>query len=108
MDGFLALAGQLFLVLCIQWVLEAMASRWQNSFMLKPIELGCYLAKYVRAGNKYLHDTHALLEKMGIGIIHRYTGLEDDDVLQKPAGLLVAMNMLVAISAAVVAAIILF
>ena len=44
MDGFLALAGQLFLVLCIQWVLEAMASRWQNSFMLKPIELGCYLA----------------------------------------------------------------
>ena len=44
MDGFLDLAGQLFLVLCIQWVLEAMASRWQNSFMLKPIELGCYLA----------------------------------------------------------------
>ena len=44
MDGFLALAGQLFLILCIQMILEAMASRWQNGFMLKPIELGCYLA----------------------------------------------------------------
>ncbi len=45
MDGFLALAGQLFLILCIQSVLEAMASaRWQNNFIQKPIELGCYLA----------------------------------------------------------------
>ena len=44
MDGFLALAGQLFLIICIQWVLEAMVIKWQNNFMLKPIELGCYLA----------------------------------------------------------------
>jgi len=45
MDGFLVLAGQLFLILCIQSVLEAMAAtRWQNSFLQKPIELGCYLA----------------------------------------------------------------
>ena len=44
MDGFLGLAGQLFLILCIQSVLEAMVTRWQNSYMLKPIELGCYLA----------------------------------------------------------------
>ena len=44
MDGFLTLAGQLFLILCVQMILEAMATRWQNSFMLKPIELGCYLA----------------------------------------------------------------
>ncbi|MGN0135303.1 hypothetical protein [Anaerotignum sp.] len=45
MDGFLALAGQLFLILCIQSVLEAMAAaKWQNNFMQKPIELGCYLA----------------------------------------------------------------
>ena len=44
MDGFLTLAGQLFLILCVQMILEAMAARWQNSFMLKPIELGCYLA----------------------------------------------------------------
>lgn len=45
MDGFLALAGQLFLILCIQSVLEAMVSaKWQNNFLQKPIELGCYLA----------------------------------------------------------------
>ena len=44
MDGFLALAGQLFLILCIQWILEAMAVKWQNNIMLKPIERGCYLA----------------------------------------------------------------
>lgn len=47
MDGFLALAGQLFLILCIQSVLEAMAAKWQNNFMQKPIELGCYLASLV-------------------------------------------------------------
>ena len=47
MDGFLTLAGQLFLILCIQSVLEAMLTRWQNNFMLKPIELGCYLASLV-------------------------------------------------------------
>ena len=47
MDGFGALAGQLFLILCVQSVLEAMVSRWQNNFMLKPIELGCYLASLV-------------------------------------------------------------
>ena len=44
MDGFLTLAGQLFLILCIQSVLEAMVTKWQNNFMLKPIVLGCYLA----------------------------------------------------------------
>ena len=47
MDGFLTLAGQLFLILCIQSVLEAMAARWQNNFIQKPIELGCYLASLV-------------------------------------------------------------
>ena len=47
MDGFLTLAGQLFLILCIQSVLEAMAAKWQNNFIHKPIELGCYLASLV-------------------------------------------------------------
>ena len=57
MDGFLTLAGQLFLILCIQWVLEAMVTKWQNSYMLKPIELGCYvasLAAVVRFMETYL------------------------------------------------------
>ena len=59
MDGFLTLAGQLFLILCIQLVLEAMAMKWQNHFMQKPIELGCYLASLVavlRFMEKYLFD----------------------------------------------------
>lgn len=59
MDGFLTLAGQLFLILCIQSVLEAMAMKWQNHFMQKPIELGCYLASLVavlRFMEKYLFD----------------------------------------------------
>lgn len=59
MDGFLTLAGQLFLILCIQSVLEAMAMKWQNHFMQKPIELGCYLASLVavlRFMERYLFD----------------------------------------------------
>ena len=59
MDGFLTLAGQLFLILCIQSVLEAMVTKWQNNHMLKPIELGCYLASLVvvlRFMEQYLFD----------------------------------------------------
>jgi hypothetical protein len=41
MEGFSILAGQLFLILCVQ---SAMASKWQSGFMQKPIELGCYIA----------------------------------------------------------------
>jgi len=59
MDGFLTLAGQLFLILCVQSVLEAMVTKWQNTFMLKPIELGCYLASLaavLRFMETYLFD----------------------------------------------------
>lgn len=66
MDGFLTLAGQLFLILCVQSVLEAMVTRWQNNFMLKPIELGCYLASLVavlRFMETYLFDILRLILK---------------------------------------------
>ena len=59
MDGFLTLAGQLFLILCIQWILEAMVTKWQNNYMMKPIELGCYLASLaavLRFMETYLFD----------------------------------------------------
>lgn len=59
MDGFLTLAGQLFLILCVQSVLEAMVTKWQNNYMLKPIELGCYLASLaavLRFMERYLFD----------------------------------------------------
>lgn len=65
MDGFLALTGELFLILCIQSVLEAMAARKQNGYMQKPIELGCYLASLVavlRFMERYLFDIlHTIL-----------------------------------------------
>ena len=66
MDGFLALAGQLFLILCIQSVLEAMVTRWQNNYMLKPIELGCYLASLaavLRFMETYLFDILRAISK---------------------------------------------
>ncbi|MBR4014621.1 MAG: hypothetical protein IKI88_00265 [Anaerotignum sp.] len=59
MQGFLTLAGQLFLILCVQSVLEAMAAKRQNHFMQKPIELGCYLASLIvvlRFMEAYLFD----------------------------------------------------
>ena len=66
MEGFLTLAGQLFLILCIQSVLEAMVAKWQNNFMMKPIELGCYLASLVvvlRFMETYLFDTLQKISK---------------------------------------------
>ena len=66
MDEFLTLAGQLFLILCIQSVLEAMVTKWQNNYMLKPIELGCYLASLVvvlRFMERYLFDILRLISK---------------------------------------------
>lgn len=44
MDGFLTLAGQLFIILCIQSILEVMASSRRQNHLLKTITLGCYLA----------------------------------------------------------------
>lgn len=44
MTDFLTLAGELFLILCVQWVLEAMAERRENHLMQRPIAFGCYLA----------------------------------------------------------------
>ena len=66
MEGFLTLAGQLFLILCIQSVLEAMVAKWQNNFMMKPIELGCYLASLLvvlRFMETYLFDTLQKISK---------------------------------------------
>ena len=66
MNGFLTLAGQLFLILCIQSVLEAMVTKWQNNYMLKPIELGCYLASLVavlRFMEEYLFDMMRSISK---------------------------------------------
>ena len=59
MDAFLSLAGQLFLILCMQSVLETMAAKRQNTSLQKTIELGCYLASLVvvlRFMEEYVFD----------------------------------------------------
>ena len=60
MEGFLVLAGQLFLIVCIQSVLEvAAAVRFQNHLQ-KVISLAAYLAALVlvlRFMDGYLLDT---------------------------------------------------
>ena len=38
-----------------------------------------------------------MLENMGIKVPRRQGGIEDDDVLMKPAGMLVAINVLLAL-----------
>lgn len=44
MDGFLVLASQLFLILCVQSILEIMASSRRENYFLKPISLAGYIA----------------------------------------------------------------
>ncbi len=65
MAGFLGLAGQLFLILSIQSVLEVLAARRQNDPMLKPIELGGYvasLAVVLRFMEGYVSDILGMFE----------------------------------------------
>ncbi|MFR5717247.1 MAG: hypothetical protein ACLUD9_00500 [Anaerotignum faecicola] len=76
MEGFSILAGQLFLILCVQSVLEAMASKWQSGFMQKPIELGCYIASLavvLRFMETYLLDIlRALTHFLKVQIFIKY------------------------------------
>ncbi len=44
MQAFLTLAGQFFIILCIQSILEVMAYSRRQNHLLKPISLGCYIA----------------------------------------------------------------
>ena len=70
----------------------------------------------VNRGNKHLHNPMALIRKETAYIVKRnmgielkpHTGIEEDDVLQKPAGRLVATNILVGIGIAVAAALLIF
>ena len=56
-------------------------------------ECGRLVSKLVGAGSRYLHRPAAALEDMGVKVPHRKGGIEDDDVLMKPAGSLVAINV---------------
>lgn len=47
MQAFLTLAGQFFIIICIQSILEVMAYSRRQSHLLKTISLGCYIASLV-------------------------------------------------------------
>ncbi|MBQ4650294.1 MAG: Na(+)/H(+) antiporter subunit D [Firmicutes bacterium] len=69
----------------------------------------CYslVCRLVGKGNVYLHKPSKIAEDAGLHVPERNHGIEDDDVLQKPAGMLVATNMLIGIGAAVIAVLLL-
>ena len=64
MQPFLTLSSQLLLIVCMQSVLEAVATRRRQNHLQKPIGLGCYFAALVlvlRFMQDYLMDIiHAL------------------------------------------------
>lgn len=60
MDAFMKLAGQLFLIICIQSVLDAMVSSWRQNHFQKVISLACYIASLLLVINfmyKYFFQT---------------------------------------------------
>ncbi|MFV0315310.1 MAG: hypothetical protein ACK5I7_09475 [Anaerotignum sp.] len=59
MQAFLNLAGQLFIILCIQSILDIMSSSRKQMHLQKPIALGCYIASLlvvIRFMQEYLGD----------------------------------------------------
>jgi len=64
MQAFLTLAGQLFIILCIQSILDVMSSSRKQMHLQKTIALGCYIASLLlvlRFMQQYLGEIlHAL------------------------------------------------
>lgn len=61
--------------------------------------MGNFLGRFFASANKYLHNPRLFLENFfGLAPAHKRNCLEDDDVLQKPAGWLVAVNFTVLIA----------
>lgn len=86
----------------------AAAVRWTSAAVSGVFESCGRLAfGMVAAGSRYLHRPAAMLEDMGVRVPHRKGGIEDDDVLMKPAGMLVAINVLLGLAVAVVVLVVL-
>lgn len=74
------------------------AVRWTSAAVSGLFDAcGTAAFKLVTVGSCYLHSPAAMLENMGIKVPRRQGGIEDDDVLMKPAGMLVAINVLLAL-----------
>ena len=81
----------------------AAAVRWTSGVVSGLFEsCGRLVSKLVTAGSRYLHRPSAMLEDLGVKIPRRKGGIEDDDVLMKPAGSLVAINVTLGIVIAAV------
>lgn len=44
LEEFLLLAGQIFLIICIESIIEIMVANKKQTYLLKPIELASYIA----------------------------------------------------------------
>ncbi|MDD7215150.1 MAG: Na(+)/H(+) antiporter subunit D [Firmicutes bacterium] len=81
----------------------AAAVRWTSGAVSGLFETcGRLVSRLVAAGSRYLHRPSAMLEDLGVKIPRRKGGIEDDDVLMKPAGSLVAINVTLGIVIAAV------
>ena len=86
----------------------AAAVRWTSAAVSAVFEAcGKLAAGLIAAGSRYLHMPSAVLEDMGVKVPHRKGGIEDDDVLMKPAGMLVAINVLLGLSVTAVVLVVL-
>ena len=86
----------------------AAAVRWTSVAVSGVFEAcGSLISRLVACGSRYLHRPAAALEDMGVKVLHRKGGIEDDDVLVKPAGMLVATNVLLGLSVAAVVLVVL-
>ncbi len=82
--------------------------RWISAAVSGAFEAcGRLVSRLVAAGSRYLHRPTAVLEDMGVKVPHRNGGIEDDDVLMKPAGSLVAINVMLGFIVAAVVLVVL-
>ena len=84
------------------------AVRWASAAVARVFEsCGRLVSGLVATGSRYLHRPAAVLEDMGMKVPHRKGGIEADDVLMKPAGSLVLINVMLGLTVAVVVLVIL-
>ena len=77
----------------IKWLIWSL-SDLANFVLGKAMEL---MGKFVKIGDKYLHRPYLIPRDLKIRIGGKKQGIESDDVLEKPAGRLVGINMGLAI-----------
>ena len=79
------------------------AVRWISAAVSEAFAVcGRMISKLATVGSRYLHRPAAMLEEMGVKVPHRKGGIEADDVLMKPAGSLVLINIMLGLTVAAV------